>query len=84
MKRTITMLALHSVVSMMFAQTCPDSNHPHAIDLGIGVKFACCNVGATSPEQDGGYYAWGEKSDRIIVWFLINTAETINTNDIRI
>lgn len=64
MKRTIMMLALHSVVSMMFAQTCPDSNHPHAIDLGIGVKFACCNVGATSPEQDGGYYAWGETEER--------------------
>jgi len=27
--------------------SCPDSNHPHAIDLGIGVKFACCNVGAS-------------------------------------
>lgn len=40
--------------------SCPDSNHPHAIDLGIGVKFACCNVGATKPEDYGGYYAWGE------------------------
>ena len=39
---------------------CPDSHHPHAIDLGIGVKWACCNVGATAPEQFGGYYAWGE------------------------
>lgn len=39
---------------------CPDGNHPHAIDLGLpsGTKWACCNVGATSPEQSGGYYAW--------------------------
>ena len=41
---------------------CPDNNHPHMIDLGLpsGTKWACCNVGATSPENHGGYYAWGE------------------------
>ncbi len=41
---------------------CPDSNHPHAIDLGLpsGTKWACCNVGASKPEAYGGYYAWGE------------------------
>lgn len=38
---------------------CPDDNHPHMIDLGLGVKWACCNVGATAPEEYGGYYAWG-------------------------
>ncbi len=43
---------------------CPDSNHPHAIDLGIGVKFACCNVGADSPTGYGNYYAWGETSTK--------------------
>lgn len=42
--------------------TCPDDNHPHAIDLGLpsGTKWCCCNVGASSPEEYGGYYAWGE------------------------
>lgn len=39
---------------------CPDSNHPHAIDLGLGVKFACCNVGADSPIDFVNCYAWGE------------------------
>ncbi|MBR1465013.1 MAG: hypothetical protein IJ607_01475 [Bacteroidaceae bacterium] len=43
---------------------CPDNHHPHAIDLGIGVKFACCNVGASSPEEYGGYYAWGETEEK--------------------
>ena len=48
--------------------TCPDNNHPHAIDLGLpsGTKWCCCNVGASTPEGDGGYFAWGEtqpKSD---------------------
>ena len=31
-----------------------------AIDLGLSVKWATCNVGATKPEEYGGYYAWGE------------------------
>ena len=39
---------------------CPDKNHPHEIDLGIGTKWACCNVGANSPEEFGDYFAWGE------------------------
>lgn len=45
---------------------CPDEHHPHAIDLGLpsGTKWACCNIGATSPEGYGGYYAWGETSEK--------------------
>ena len=43
---------------------CPDSNHPHAIDLGIGVKWSCCNVGALAPWECGGYYAWGETEEK--------------------
>ena len=41
---------------------CPDNNHPHMIDLGLpsGTKWACCNVGASSPQSHGDYYAWGE------------------------
>ena len=32
------------------------------VDLGLpsGTKWATCNVGATSPEGYGNYYAWGE------------------------
>ena len=31
-----------------------------AVDLGLSVKWATCNVGADSPEDYGNYYAWGE------------------------
>ena len=33
-----------------------------AIDLGLpsGIKWASCNMGATSPKDMGGFYAWGE------------------------
>ena len=46
--------------------TCPDDHHPHLIDLGLpsGTKWACCNVGATTPEGYGGYYAWGETEEK--------------------
>jgi len=35
---------------------------PQAVDLGLpsGVKWASFNLGATSPEDFGDYYAWGE------------------------
>lgn len=31
-----------------------------AVDLGLSVEWASCNVGANSPEEYGDYYAWGE------------------------
>lgn len=45
---------------------CPDNNHPHMIDLGLpsGTLWACCNVGASKPEDYGGYYAWGETIEK--------------------
>jgi uncharacterized protein (TIGR02145 family) len=30
------------------------------VDLGLSVKWATMNVGATAPEEYGNYYAWGE------------------------
>lgn len=37
-------------------------NGYEAVDLGLpsGLKWATFNVGATKPEECGGYYAWGE------------------------
>ena len=36
------------------------------VDLGLpsGVKWATCNVGATTPEGYGNYYAWGETTTK--------------------
>lgn len=33
-----------------------------SVDLGLpsGIKWACCNIGAKSPELAGNLYAWGE------------------------
>lgn len=31
-----------------------------AVDLGLSVKWAECNLGASTPEEYGDYYAWGD------------------------
>lgn len=40
-------------------------NHQY-VDLGLpsGLKWATCNVGATTPEGYGDYFAWGETSPK--------------------
>ena len=43
----------------------PPSTSPYeAVDLGLSVKWATFNVGATKPEEYGGYYAWGETEEK--------------------
>ena len=38
----------------------PDPTPDPAVDLGLSVKWASCNLGATVPEEFGDYYAWAE------------------------
>lgn len=72
-----------------YYRRCPDNNHPHAIDLGLpsGTKWCCCNVGATSPEAYGGYYAWGETSEKSTytednyAYYDSNSGEYINIGE---
>ncbi|MBO7141221.1 MAG: leucine-rich repeat protein [Prevotella sp.] len=44
---------------------CSDANHPHWIDLGLpsGTKWACCNVGASKPEDYGDHYIFYDALD---------------------
>lgn len=39
-------------------------NGHERVDLGLSIKWATCNVGASSPEEYGGYYAWGETEEK--------------------
>lgn len=34
------------------------------VDLGLSVKWASCNVGASTPSESGDYFAWGETSPK--------------------
>lgn len=46
------------------AQPSKPANGYEWVDLGLSVKWATCNVGASSPSDYGGYYAWGETSTK--------------------
>lgn len=61
-----SILASPSDSMIMYTSQCPDEKHPHLIDLGLpsGTKWACCNIGASGPTENGGYYAWGEIKEK--------------------
>jgi hypothetical protein len=41
------------------------------VDLGLSVKWAVCNVGATMPDEYGDYFAWGEvKPTELYDWTI--------------
>ena len=52
--------------AMLFISWSEDTPKYEAIDLGLpsGIKWASFNVGATKPEEYGGYYAWGETEEK--------------------
>lgn len=37
---------------------------PSSVDLGLSVKWATFNIGASAPEDAGDYFAWGEVEPR--------------------
>lgn len=51
----------------------------HAVDLGLSVKWATCNLGATRPEECGDYYAWGETESKEN--YLLKTYKWYNSHD---
>ena len=46
------------------------------VDLGLSVKWATCNVGASSPSDYGDYFAWGEISTKSS--YTENNSKTYN------
>ena len=67
MKHTKFFFALCSA-AVLFA-ACEKNDEPkndtqEAVDLGLSVKWATCNVGANTPEAYGNYYAWGETATK--------------------
>ena len=45
-------------------ETAGSINGHDYVDLGLSVKWATCNVGASSPFDFGDYFAWGETSTK--------------------
>ena len=54
---------------------------PEAVDLGLSVKWASFNVGATKPEGYGDYFAWGEtKPKSTYTWTTYTLAKGSHTS----
>lgn len=56
MKKMIVSL---TVMVFVFSQNLR-AQQPTAVDLGLSVKWANCNLGASRPEGAGNYYTWGD------------------------
>ena len=60
---------LISLASLLLL-SCSKSNNvdnkkgPVAVDLGLSVKWASYNIGATSPADAGSFFSWGEPSEK--------------------
>lgn len=57
---TATTLNGHTATCTIKVQSSGTPGVYDAIDLGLSVKWASFNVGATKPEEYGDYFAWGE------------------------
>ena len=64
-----------------FKKTKGEENGYVWIDLGLpsGLKWATCNVGATTPEEYGDYFAWGETKPKS--YYSWNTYKYCNGSD---
>ena len=51
-----------------------------AVDMGLSVKWATCNLGAESPEQWGDHYLWGETFPRTDLGNMVDDINTYKEN----
>ena len=63
---TFTFIASENIALLAKFEEKVNYNGHEYVDLGLpsGTKWATCNVGANSPEEYGGYYAWGETEEK--------------------
>lgn len=58
--RTISRNTINPMSALEVEFTEPPIPVPEMVDLGLSVKWASFNIGASKPEEYGDYYAWGE------------------------
>ncbi|HBE55428.1 MAG TPA: hypothetical protein DDW22_05335 [Prevotellaceae bacterium] len=56
--------AVENVDSITFSEEVELPSDTSYVDLGLSVKWATCNVGASKPEEGGNFYAWGETATK--------------------
>ena len=71
MKSKLAFIAIFFILG--FAGFCQE-----AVDLGLSVKWATCNVGANKPEEYGNYYTFEETQEFSNSDWRLPTREEIN------
>lgn len=67
-KILFVLISLYASVSV-FAQKTEEIDGHKAVDLGLSVKWATCNIGANKPAEAGDYFSWGEvKTKKVYDW----------------
>ena len=67
-KILFVLMSLYASVSV-FAQKTEEIDGHKAVDLGLSVKWATCNIGANKPAEAGDYFSWGEvKTKKVYDW----------------
>ena len=58
----VTIADINAIIDIILGGGSPSQDEPDFVDLGLpsGTLWATCNIGATSPEDYGDYFAWGE------------------------
>lgn len=55
-----------------------------AVDMGLSVDWASCNVGAKTPTQYGGHYCWGDPTGTQVSYIADNIMQNISGSDMDI
>ena len=63
MRNRVFLFTLSAIASLL----CIPINAQHVyVDLGLSVKWATCNIGATQPWERGEFFSWGETENKRI------------------
>lgn len=62
---------LTEAIRPVYAPSSTAINGHEYVDLGLpsGTKWATCNIDASTPEEIGGYYAWGETEEKSLFYW---------------
>lgn len=63
--KKIILFSLLSIISLCVYAQDVQQIPAEAVDLGLSVKWASYNIGATKPEECGDYFAWGETETKV-------------------
>ena len=61
---TVNAAGLPIIANLGSIQDWLDNPKPTAVDLGLSVKWASFNLGASTPEGSGDYFSWGETAPK--------------------